>query len=420
MVLDSIVRYLPTPAERVHHGQDLLGNDVEIACDPEGPLVAQVFKTSMDQFGRVSLVRVLRGTVRTDTHPYNSTKKSEERFAHLGVPVGKLVTTVSEVRAGDVAVLTKLGHTATGDTLCDQAHAVVLPPIDAPPQSYAAAITAASKSDEDKIMSALSRLHEEDVTFSVDRDPVTHEVLARGLGDVHLDVVLEKIRRKYGVDATLQAPRIPYRECITGTARVQHKYKKQSGGAGLYGDCTLEIEPLPRGGGFEWEDRIVGGSIPHQFRSSVEKGVRQTIEQGAIGGNPIVDVRVRLVDGSTHAVDGKDIAFQIAGSMAMREAVAQALPVLLEPVMEVRVVIPERFMGDVMGLLNSRRGRVAGINPLGDGRSEISAQLPQSVMYAFPIDLRAMTQGRGRYTMEFSHYEEVPHQVAQGIAEAPA
>ncbi|MGI8847685.1 MAG: elongation factor G [Candidatus Dormibacteria bacterium] len=420
MVLDSIVRYLPTPAERVHHGQDLLGNDVEIACDPEGPLVAQVFKTSMDQFGRVSLVRVLRGTVRTDTHPYNSTKKSEERFAHLGVPVGKLVTTVSEVRAGDVAVLTKLGHTATGDTLCDRAHAVVLPPIDAPPQSYAAAITAASKSDEDKIMSALSRLHEEDVTFSVDRDPVTHEVLARGLGDVHLDVVLEKIRRKYGVDATLQAPRIPYRECITGTARVQHKYKKQSGGAGLYGDCTLEIEPLPRGGGFEWEDRIVGGSIPHQFRSSVEKGVRQTIEQGAIGGNPIVDVRVRLVDGSTHAVDGKDIAFQIAGSMAMREAVAQALPVLLEPVMEVRVVIPERFMGDVMGLLNSRRGRVAGINPLGDGRSEISAQLPQSVMYAFPIDLRAMTQGRGRYTMEFSHYEEVPHQVAQGIAEAPA
>jgi len=415
LLLDSIVRYLPSPSERLHHAVDAAGKDVEIACDANGTLAAQVFKTTVDQFGKVSYVRVLRGTLRGDIHPYNPRRGSEERFAQLGRPLGKAVVPAAEIVAGDVAVLTKLQAAATGDTLCDKTAVVVLPALGAPAQAYAAAISATSKGDEDKIMSALSRLHEEDVTFSVDRDPVTHEVLARGLGDVHLGVVLEKIKRKYGVEATLSAPRIPYRETIAGTARVQHKYKKQSGGAGLYGDCTIEIEPLPRGEGYAWEDKIFGGSIPHQFRPSVEKGVKQTIEQGAISGNPIVDVRVRLVDGSTHAVDGKDIAFQIAGAMAMREAMAKASPVLLEPVMDVGVVVPDRFMGDVIGLFNSRRGRVAGMNPLGDGRTEVTAQMPQSEMYTFPTDLRAMTQGRGRHTMEFSHYEEVPQQLAQQL-----
>jgi elongation factor G len=226
------------------------------------------------------------------------------------------------------------------------------------------------------------------------------------------------MKRKYGVEAALHPPRIPYRETITGTARVAHKYKKQSGGAGLYGDATIEIEPLPRGGGYEWQDKIFGGSIPQQFRPSVEKGVKQTIEQGAVSGNPIVDVKVRLVDGSTHAVDGKDIAFQIAGAMAMREAVQKANPVLLEPVMDVHVVVPERNTGDIMGLLNSKRGRVGGMNPMGDGKAEVNAQVPQSEMYTFPIELRAMTQGRGRYSMAVSHYEEVPAHVAQKLIDA--
>src|SRR5437660_1459699 len=287
-----------------------------------------------------------------------------------------------------------------------------------PTAMYTAAIVAKSKGDEDKIMSALARLAEEDIGFSSARDPVTNEVLVHGLGDVHLDVALERMKRKYGVDAVLHPPRIPYRETITGTARVAHKYKKQSGGAGLYGDATIEVEPLPRGGGYEWQDKIFGGAIPQQFRPSVEKGVRQTIEQGAISGNPVVDVKVRLVDGSTHSVDGKDIAFQIAGSMAMREAVQKANPVLLEPVMDVRVTVPERNTGDVMGLLNSKRGRVGGMNPLGDGRAEVTAQLPQAEMYTFPIELRAMTQGRGRYAMAFSHYEEVPAHIAQKVIEA--
>ena len=418
LVLDSIVRYLPSPAERTWGAEAAGGRSVEVSCDPAGPLVARVFRTTVDSFGKVSYVRVLRGTLRGDTHPFNAGRGSEERPAQLGRPMGRQVTTAGEVGAGEVAVLTKLQSAQTGDTLCDRSSPVSLPPIALPAAGYAAAITARTKGDDDKIMQALSRLSEEDPTFSVDRDPVTHEVIAHGLGDVHLDVILEKMRRKYGVEAQLQAPRIPYRETVTGTARVQHRYKKQSGGAGLYGDCTLEVAPLPRGGGYEWEDKIFGGAIPQQFRPSVEKGVKQTMEQGAISGHPVVDVRVRLVDGSTHPVDGKDIAFQLAGAMAMREAVQKASPVLLEPIATVRVVVPERFTGDVIGLFNSRRGRVAGMNPLGDGRSEVSAQVPQAEMYTFPIDLRALTQGRGRYTTEVSHYEEVPAHVAQQIIEA--
>ncbi len=418
LVLDSITSYLPSPVERARKGTDASGKEVEIRCDPAGPLVAQVFRTAVDNFGKVSYLRILRGTLRGETHPYNATRKSEERFAQLGRPMGKQVVTVGEAGAGDVAVLTKLQATTTGDTLCDRATPVVLPPIALPAAAYSAAITARTKGDDDKIMQSLARIAEEDPTFSIDRDPVTQEVIAHGLGDVHLDVVLERMKRKYGVDAKLQAPRIPYRETINGSARVQHRYKKQSGGAGLYGDCTIEIEPLPRGGGYEWQDKIFGGSIPQQFRPSVEKGVRQTIEQGAISGHPVVDVRVRLMDGSTHPVDGKDIAFQIAGSMAMREAVQKASPVLLEPIVTVKVVVPERFTGDVIGLFNARRGRVAGMNPLGDGRSEVTAQVPQAEMFTFPIDLRALTQGRGRYATELSHYEEVPGNVAQQLIEA--
>jgi len=415
LVLDAIVRFLPGPAEQVHAGLNSRGEEVEIACDPGGPLVAHVFKTTVDSFGKVSYFKVLRGTMRPETHPYDVQQDVEERFTQLARPMGKTLVTATEVGAGDIGAVTKLSHARTGDALGVRGEVVTLPPMEIPEASYRAAISARTKGDEDKIMSSLARLAEEDPAFTVDRDPSTGEVLVHGLGDVHLDVALERIKRKYGVDAVLSPPRIAYRETIGGSARVAHKYKKQSGGAGLYGDCTIEIEPLPRGSGFVWEDRIFGGSIPQQFRPSVEKGVRQTMEQGAVSGHPIVDVKVRLVDGSTHPVDGKDIAFQIAGSMAMREAVQRANPVLLEPVMDVRVVLPERYMGDVMGLLNSRRGRVAGMNPLGDGRAEVSAQVPQAEMHSFPTELRALTQGRGRYTMSPGHYEEVPAHLAQAI-----
>jgi elongation factor G len=418
LVLDSIVRYLPAPTERTRTGVDAKGAETSIACDPDGKLVAHVFKTTVDTFGKVSFFKVLRGSIRGDSHPFTVRLGQEERFAQLGQPNGKAIVTAPEVVAGDIGVVTKLAHTQTGDTLCARESPVTMPPLPVPAATASGAIVARTKGDEDKIMSALARLTEEDITFSTDRDPVTNEVLVHGLGDVHLDVALERMKRKFGVDAELHPPRIPYRETITGTARVAHKYKKQSGGAGLYGDATIEIEPLPRGGGYEWEDKIFGGSIPHQFRPSVEKGVRQTMEQGAVTGNPIVDVKVRLVDGSTHAVDGKDIAFQIAGAMAMREAVQKASPVILEPIMNVNVVVPERFTGDIMGLLNSKRGRVGGMNPLGDGRAEVSAHVPQSEMYTFPVELRAMTQGRGRYSMTFASYEEVPAHVAQKLIEA--
>ncbi len=418
LILDSIVRYLPAPNERPRSGIDAKGNEVSIGCDPDGKLCAHVFKTTVDSFGKLSYFKVLRGTMRGDSHPVTVRLGQEERFAQLGQPNGKAIGTVAEVVAGDIGVVTKLLHTQTGDTLCSKDAPVTMPPLPWPASTASAAIFARTKGDEDKIMSALARITEEDVTFASDRDPVTNEVLVHGLGDVHLDVALERMKRKFGVDALLQPPKIPYRETITGTARVGHKYKKQSGGAGLYGDATIEIEPMPRGGGYEWEDKIFGGSIPHQFRPSVEKGVRQTMEQGAVTGNPIVDVKVRLVDGSTHSVDGKDIAFQIAGAMAMREAVQKASPVILEPIMDVKVIVPERFTGDVMGLLNSKRGRVGGVNPLGDGRAEVNAHVPQAEMYTFPVELRAMTQGRGRYSMAFSSYEEVPAHVAQKLIDA--
>jgi len=418
LILDSIVRYLPAPTERPRTGIDAKGNEVSLACDPDGKLCAHVFKTTVDSFGKLSYFKVLRGTMRGDSHPVTVRLGQDERFAQLGQPNGKAIVTVAEVVAGDIGVVTKLVHTQTGDTLCAKDAPVTMAPLPWPASTASAAIFARTKGDEDKIMSALTRITEEDVTFATDRDPVTNEVLVHGLGDVHLDVALERMKRKFGVDAVLQPPKIPYRETINGTARVGHKYKKQSGGAGLYGDATIEIEPLPRGGGYEWEDKIFGGSIPHQFRPSVEKGVRQTMEQGAVTGNPIVDVKVRLVDGSTHSVDGKDIAFQIAGAMAMREAVQKASPVILEPIMDVKVIVPERFTGDIMGLLNSKRGRVGGVNPLGDGRAEVNAHVPQAEMYTFPVELRAMTQGRGRYSMSFSSYEEVPAHVAQKLIEA--
>jgi elongation factor G len=416
-VLDGINRYLPSPKERVHVALDARGKEVEIECDPNGPLVAHVFKTTADPFGRVSYFRVLRGTMRADSHPFNVQRSQEERLSGLGRPMGKQVTSASDIPAGDIGAVTKLTVTATGDTLCAKEAPVTLPPLAIPAAAYTMAISARSKGDEDKIHSALARQADEDLTFNLARDPATGEEIVNGLGDTHLDVTLERIKRRYGVDAVLSTPRIAYRETITGTAKVQHKHKKQTGGAGQYGDCTIEIEPLPRGGGYEWQDKIFGGSIPQQFRPSVEKGVKQTLAQGAVAGFPIVDVKVRLVDGSTHPVDGKDIAFQTAGAIAMRKAVQEAHPVLLEPVVNVRVVVPERLMGDAISILNSRRGRVAGMNPTGDGRAEVTAQVPQSEMYTFPIDLRAVTQGRGRYSMEFSHFEEVPPQVAQHLIE---
>ncbi|MHB1575791.1 MAG: elongation factor G [Candidatus Dormibacteria bacterium] len=376
-----------------------------------------VFKTVADPFGKVSYFKVMAGSVRGDLHLVNATNGHEERIPRPLRPRGKGQEPVAELSAGAIGAATKLVHTATGDTLGPKG-CVPEPPLEFPPTSYTMAIRPKSKGDEDKIHAGLNHLLEEDPTLRVEQEPATKETLLHGLGDVHLEVTLEKLRRKYQVEAVLATPQVPYQESVRGSARQQHRYKKQSGGAGLFGDCTIELEPLPRGEGFVFEDKIFGGAIPQQFRPSVEKGVRQTLEQGVLAGFPLVDVRVRLVDGSTHPVDGKDIAFQLAGAMAMREAVEKAGAYLLEPVMDVEVTVPEAQMGDVIGHLNAKRGRIGGMIPAQEGFERVSAQVPLAEMYHFPIELRAMTQGRGGYTMSFSHYEEVPAQVAQPIIEA--
>ena len=386
-----------------------------VTSPPEsGPPTLFFFKTVADPFGKISYFRVVRGSLQGDAHLFNSRTGAEERIARPMRPKGKLLEPVERLVTGEIGAATKLVHVATGDTLGPKGSAANPVP-QFPPTSYTMAIRPKAKGDEEKINSGLTHILEEDPTLRIERDPGTHETLLHGLGDVHLEVTLEKLRRKYQVEALLALPQVPYQEAVRGSARQQHKYKKQSGGAGLYGDCTIEIEPLPRGAGFVWEDRIFGGAIPQQFRLSVEKGVRQTLEQGALAGFPIVDVKVRLVDGSTHSVDGKDIAFQLAGAMAMREAVEKAGAFLLEPVMEVTVTVPADHMGDVIGHLNARRGHIGGMNPVGANLEQVSARVPLAEMYQFPIELRALTQGRGRYTMTFDHYEEVPAHVAQPI-----
>jgi len=401
-LLDTIVALLPSPT-----------------VDPGGPLSALVFKTTADPFvGRISYVKVIGGTLTANQSIVNATRDQAERLGAIGYPKGKALEPAAEIPAGDIGAISKLQSTATGDTLASKDHPVKLPSIPYPEQVFTAAVTAKNKADEEKVNAALVKLVDEDPTLTLEREPVTKETLLRGMGDVHLDVVLEKLKRKYGVEASLSTPRVPYQETITGTARVEKKYKKQSGGAGLYGHCVIEVEPVARGEGFVWEDKIFGGSIPHNFRPSVEKGVRDTMEHGVVSGNPVVDVRVRLVDGSTHPVDGKDIAFKLAGAMAMRQAVQEARPVLLEPIMDVEIVVPEDAMGDVISDINAKRGRIGGMEPSTDHRQTVKAQVPLATMYRFPIDLRSITHGRGRYHMQFSHYEQVPAHVAQEVMTA--
>jgi elongation factor G len=420
-LLDMIVALLPSAADgpAVEATNPRTGQPETLRRDPSGPLAAQVFKTTADPFvGRISYVKVLSGTIAGSQPIINSSRDQPERLGALGVPKGKILEPATEVGAGDIAGISKLQNTATGETLAGRDHPLRLTPIEFPEQTYSASVSAKNKADEEKVNAALVKLVDEDPTLTLIREPITKETILQGMGDVHLDVVLEKLKRKYGVEAVLAVPRVPYHETITGSARAEKKYKKQSGGAGLYGHCVIEIAPLPRGTGFVWEDKIFGGSIPHNFRPSVEKGVRETMEQGVISGNPLVDIQVRLVDGSTHAVDGKDIAFKLAGAMAMRQAVTDARPVLLEPIMDVEVIVPERNMGDVISDLNGKRGRIAGMEPSGDHLESVKAQVPLSSMYRFPIDLRSITQGRGRYHMKFSHYEEVPAHAAQSVIAA--
>ncbi len=420
-LLDAIITLLPAPAQaRAAQAINPRNGQAEsLRSDPAGLLAALVFKTTADPFvGRISYLKVVSGTLSANQSVINATRDQPERLGTLSFPKGKTLEPATEVVAGDIAAISKLQNTSTGDTLASRDHPVQLPAVEYPERTFSAAVTARNKADEEKVNAALTKLVDEDPTLALNRDPITKETVLQAMGDVHLDVVLEKLKRKYGVEAALQTPSVPYQETVTASARAEKKYKKQSGGAGLYGHCVIAIEPVPRGTGYVWEDRIFGGAIPQNFRPSVEKGVRETMEQGVISGHPVVDVKVSLLDGSTHSVDGKDIAFKLAGAMAMRQAVLDARPVLLEPIMDVEVVVPDRNMGDVISDINGKRGRIAGMEPSGDHMGKVKAQVPLSSMYRFPIDLRSITQGRGTYRMKFSHYEEVPSHVAQQVITA--
>jgi len=385
------------------------------AVEPDKPTKAFVFSTGGDQFGRVSYFKVVAGTVKADAHLTNLGRGGDERLAQIFFPRGKEHVAAAEVRSGDIAGATKLTHTLTGDTIGIK-DGGPLPPLDLPGPAYTLAITPKSRGDEEKISSGLARLGEEDPTLHVERVEETKQLVIAGLGDVHLDVTLEKLKRKYGVEATTAMPRVAYRETVHGHARAEGRHVKQSGGHGQYGICVIEVEPTAHGEGFVWEDKIFGGSIPQNFRPSVQKGIVDSMAKGVVAGYPMVDVKVRLVDGKYHTVDSNDMAFQIAGSVAIRHAAMEAGPVLLEPVVEATIRVPEKNLGDIMSDINGRRGKILGTEP-DDGYQNVRASVPESEMLRFALDLRSITQGRGSFQKKFSHYEEMPAHLAKTIIE---
>ncbi len=385
------------------------------AVEPDKPAKAFIFSTGGDQFGRVSYFKVVAGSIKADAHLLNLSRGGEERLAQIFYPRGKEHVAATEIRAGDIGAATKLAHALTGDTL-GMKDGGPLPPLELPGPAYSLAITPKTHGDEEKISSGLARLSEEDPTLHVERVEETKQLVIAGLGDVHLDVTLEKLKRKYGVDATTATPRVAYRETVHGHARAEGRHVKQSGGHGQYGVCVIEVAPTARGEGFVWEDKIFGGSIPQNFRPSVQKGIVDNMAKGVVAGYPMVDVRVTLVDGKYHTVDSNDMAFQIAGSLAIRRAALDAGPVLLEPLVEATIRVPEKNLGDIMSDINGRRGKILGTEP-DDGYQYVKATVPESEMLRFALDLRSITQGRGSFQKKFSHYEEMPAHLAKAIIE---
>jgi elongation factor G len=377
-----------------------------------------VFKTLADPFaGRINLFRVFSGVVKHDSQLTNVRAHSKERIGQLLVPHGKEMGHADEFGAGDIGAVAKLKETHSGDVLAGKDSSIAMPPLGLPGAVMAFAIEAKAKGDEDKIGSAIRRLQEEDPTIDFHRDPQTGEQIIAGLSQVHVEVIVERMKRRFGAEVILKPPRVPYQETIKGSAKAQGRYKKQTGGRGQFGDCHVEIEPLPQGGGFEFVNKIKGGVIPTGFIPAVEKGVVDAMGSGVVAGYPLRDVRVTLYDGSYHSVDSSENAFKVAGSMAFKKAAEQAQPTLLEPIMQASVVVPEDAVGDVIGDLNGRRGRPLGMEPKGV-MTEIKAEVPMAEMLNYAPDLRSITGGRGEYSMEFARYEEVPAHLAQKVISA--
>ena len=419
-LLDYVVHCLPSPLDKGVQIGTRPGSDEILERRPseEDPFSAMVFKTNSDPFtGKLTLFRVYSGVLRSDSSVYNASKDATERIGQLYQLEGKKQVSIDKAVAGDIVAVAKMKETVTGDTLCSADDPILFESLLQLKPIISFALKACSKNDEDKIYSGLQRLVEEDPTLKISRNEETHELILSGMGQVHIEVAVEKLKRKYGVSVELELPKVPYRETIKGTVKLQSKYKKQSGGRGQYGDVWLELEPLSSGGGYEFVDKIVGGVVPRQYIPAVNKGIEEAMAKGTLGGFPVVDVRVTLFDGSHHSVDSSEMAFKIAGSMGLKKGMPQAKPVLLEPMMKMEIIVPDDYIGDVIGDMNSRRGKVLGVEPQA-GSQAIIAQVPMAEVLRYAPELRSMTSDRGLFTTEFSHYEEVPSNLTVKILAA--
>jgi elongation factor G len=419
LLMNLIVDSMPSPMDRGSRtGTDpASGEEVERSPDPDGPFSAFVVKTLADPYaGRLTIFRVVSGSLGSDGTFYNASKETKERFNQLLTITGKEQKPATGAGPGSIVAMAKLKETLTGDTLCDDGAKILYQCVDPLPSLISFAVSAKSKGDEDKIFSSMVKLLEEDPSLKLDRISETKEIILSGLGQIHIETAVEKLKRKFNVEVALNTPKVPYRETIKKKIRVQGKHKKQTGGHGQFGDCWIQLEPLARGKGFEFVDAIVGGVIPKTYIPAVEKGVVEASQKGVLAGFLCVDFKVTLDDGSFHAVDSSEMAFKIAGSLAFKKAAEQAHPVLLEPIMNVTITTPEDFMGDIMGDLNGRRGKVLGMDSAGRNQI-IKANVPMAEFLTYAPDLRSMTGGRGIYSMEFSHYDEVPAQMTDKIIE---
>jgi elongation factor G len=416
-VLNGICSYLPSPEEKDAFVAKNVstGDQEDVNPNSESPLSSLVFKTSADPYvGKLSYFRVYSGVISSNSQAWNANKNSVERIGQLFTVLGKNQQLVPKVAAGDIGAVAKLSLTTTGDTLCAREHPVIFPGIEFPRANFSMSIQPQTKTDLDKMSTFLPRICEEDPSLQTRREADTNEFIISGVGDSHLEIVKGKMHRKFGVEVKLDLPKIPYKETITMSTKAEYKHKKQSGGHGQYGHVFLELEPLSRGAGFEFAKKIFGGAIPQNYIPSVEKGVNEAKQEGSLAGYPVVDVKVTLYDGSFHSVDSSDIAFKIAGSQALKKGLSEGQPVLLEPIMNLTITVPEMYTGDIASDLNTKRGRVLGMNP-SDGINVIEAQAPYAELLSYAIDLRSMTQGRASFVMEFDHYEEVPAHLTQKI-----
>ena len=418
LLMDAICNYIPSPGERDVRVIGADGGEETVPPSQDSPLAALVFKTSADPYvGKLTYFRVYNGSISSNSHVWNTTKGEDERIGQLFTLRGKTQEPVPEITSGDIGAVAKLNVTGTGDTLGNQDNPVKIVPVSFPSPIFSEAVYPKTKVDLDKLGPSLTKLTEEDPTLHVHRNSTTNETIMSGLGDTQLEVAAEKMERKFGVSVDLETPKVPYKETIAATVNAEYKHKKQTGGHGQYGHVLLELEPLPRDSGREFGSKVVGGSIPRNYIPAVEKGFNEGVQEGVLAGYPVDDIKVTVYDGSFHPVDSSEICFKIAGAGAMRKGLADAQPVLLEPVMNISIRAPEEYTGDIIGDLNTKRAQVQGMNPE-DGMNVVDAQVPQAEVLRYSIALKSITQGKGTFTMEFSHYQEVPAAVTQKVIAA--